>query len=125
MTFNQDTYASDLLFWLGGENVFAKRDRRYPMEADLGNAQPDEPAGRDTRYPRISIGEIQAANPEVILLPGEPYAFTEEHRQELMKLFPEVQAVRNGKIYLVDGSLVTWHGTRLAKAISQLRPLFD
>lgn len=125
MTFNKHTYTSDLLYWLGGENVFAQRARRYPLEADLGNTQAEEQEKRDTRYPRVSADEIRAANPDLIFLPSEPFQFTEEHRREVMDLLHEVEAVRKGKVHLVDGSLVTWHGTRLAKAISQLRPLMD
>jgi iron complex transport system substrate-binding protein len=124
MTFNQDTYANDLLYWLGGENVFAQRKRRYPLKADLGEAPEITPGNKDTRYPRVSADEIRAANPDLVLLPSEPFSFSEEHRRELSDLFADVEAVKNGKIYLTDGSLITWHGTRLAKAIPQLRPLF-
>lgn len=44
MTFNRDTYSSDLLYWIGGVNVFAERIRRYPLEADLGEAPTIPPA---------------------------------------------------------------------------------
>jgi hypothetical protein len=30
------------------------------------------------RYPRVEVGEIRAAAPEVVLLPDEPYPFTAE-----------------------------------------------
>ena len=52
MTFNQNTYCHDLLRLCGGENVFAWRERRYPLKADLGLAASADPTGRDTRYPR-------------------------------------------------------------------------
>jgi signal transduction histidine kinase len=84
MTFNRETYIHDLLRVCGGNNVFAERERRYPLGADLGEDVP-YPAddsripGRDTRYPRISFEELEAAQPEVILLPDEPFVFGEKH----------------------------------------------
>ncbi len=125
MTFNQDTYASDLLRLMGGENVFAGRQRLYPLEADLGQAMPEPPGERDTRYPHVALADVIAADPEVIILPSEPFAFTPAHRQALQLLFAETgemlsRAVRQDRIYLVDGSLITWHGVRLAQALSEL-----
>lgn len=134
MTFNRHTYPHDLLMIFGGENVFAARERRYPLSADLDPAEPvpadehspDQTAhpARDTRYPRVPLAEIRAAAPDLILLPSEPFAFTEEHRQQLITLLPDLPAVQNDRIYLVDGSLLTWHGTRLARALQELPELF-
>ena len=123
MTFNADTYAHDLLRICGGVNVFADRDRHYPLKADLGEAEPlsvDDPrvAGRDTRYPRVTMEEVAAAQPDMILLPSEPFQFTEEHVSLFAAL--DTPASRNGQILLVDGSLLTWHGTRLAYALDRL-----
>ncbi len=120
MTFNSDTFAHDLLRICGGTNVFAERERRYPLAADLGAAVPlsaDDPraAGRDIRYPRVTLDEVEAAQPDVILLPSEPFLFTESHRAIFAPL--DVPAAHNDRIVLVDGSLLTWHGTRLARAL--------
>jgi iron complex transport system substrate-binding protein len=120
MTFNQETYTNDLLASLGGENVFAGRQRCYPLEADLGLAEAQDPAERDTRYPRGILDEIQAADPQVIILPDEPFEFSEQHIQEMCKLLPDCTAVKNERLHLVDGSLLTWHGTRLALALREL-----
>ncbi len=120
MTFNQTTYMHDLLGMLGGENVFAARERRYPLQADLGLAPAEDPAGRDVRYPRLPVDEIAAAAPELILLPDEPFAFDESHKERLAALLPETPAVRNGRLHCLDGSLLTWHGTRLARALQTL-----
>jgi ABC-type Fe3+-hydroxamate transport system substrate-binding protein len=125
MTFNRQTYAHDLLATLGGENVFAARERRYPLEADLGLAEAQPPRGRDTRYPRLSLEEVRTVNPEVILLPNEPFAFSEIHRQELLSLLKETSAVQQGRVHLVDGSLITWHGTRLGRALQVLPSLLS
>jgi ABC-type Fe3+-hydroxamate transport system substrate-binding protein len=120
MTSNHETYVHDLLELMGGTNVFAHRQRRYPLEADLGRRPPEDPGERDTRYPRVSAAEIQEADPALILLPDEPYAFGAPDVTWLTEAFPELSAVRQGRVLSVDGSLLTWHGTRLARALQQL-----
>jgi ABC-type Fe3+-hydroxamate transport system substrate-binding protein len=124
MTFNAQTYAHDLLYLLGGENIFAGRSRRYPLPADLGQQVPEETGPRDTRYPRVTVEEIQRAKPEIILLPDEPYAFSPEDRDRLCGLLGGVPAVENQRVVLTEGSLITWHGTRMGKALSSLSTLF-
>lgn len=124
MTFNRDTYCNDVLGMMGGENIFYTRERRYPMAADLGEDEPETAGDRDTRYPRVTRSEIIAGNPELILLPSEPFPYTEMHREEVLSLLRETAAVRSGQVYLVDGSLITWHGTRLARALQELPDLF-
>ncbi len=124
MTFNDQTYAHDVLRLAGGENIFAVRQRRYPLAADLGQEVALENNDRDNRYPRISLEEIRAGDPEVILLPSEPFPFDEDRSQALCEMLSGVQAVIRGQIFLVDGSLITWHGTRLGRAMSELPALF-
>lgn len=126
MTFNADTYIHDLLRVCGGTNIFADRERLYPLTADLGQAEAwpeDDPRwqGRDVRYPRVTWEEVVAHQPDVILLPSEPYAFDEDDLPLFERL--DVPAARNGRIHLVDGSLLTWHGTRLAYALEVLPKL--
>jgi ABC-type Fe3+-hydroxamate transport system substrate-binding protein len=123
MTFNADTYIHDVLRVCGGQNVFAERERRLPLAADLGESEPyaaDDPraAGRDTRYPRVTWEEVAAAQPDIILLPSEPFAFDATH----IPLFARL-GVPVSRIKLVDGSLLTWHGTRVAYALDQLPAL--
>ncbi len=126
MTFNRDTYIHDLLTTCGALNVFADRERRYPLDADLGKGEPlSETDTRldnlDVRYPRITLDEVVAAQPEIVLLPDEPYAFAQADADEMARL--DIPAAKNGEIHLVDGSLLTWHGTRIAYALRDLPPL--
>jgi ABC-type Fe3+-hydroxamate transport system substrate-binding protein len=128
MTFNTETYIHDLLRVCGGDNIFADRERLYPLEADLGERLPyaaDDPriAGRDTRYPRITLDEVESAQPEVILLPDEPFAFSEKHVSIFSSL--DIPAAKNSRIFLVNGSLLTWHGTRIAHAFNELPNLLS
>lgn len=125
MTFNHQTYCHDLLALAGGANVFAGRQRRYPLGADLGLEPAQDPGERDTRYPRVTLSEVIAASPEIILLPDEPFAFNEDHKTEIRRLLEETPAVKTGRVHRVDGSLITWHGTRLAKALQELPWLFQ
>jgi ABC-type Fe3+-hydroxamate transport system substrate-binding protein len=123
MTINQETYVHDVIRVCGGTNVFAERVRQYPLAADLGTAEPlapDDPRviNRDTRYPRVTWEEVEAAQPDVILLPDEPFAFNASHIPLFAAL--NVPAARTGRIHLVDGSLLTWHGTRVAFAFDVL-----
>jgi iron complex transport system substrate-binding protein len=122
MTFNRSTYPHDILRLMGFENCFANRRRRYPLSADLGRELEINPNDEslDRRYPRVSLREVRDASPQVILLPDEPFLFEENHREEIMALLPEVEATREKRIYLVDGSLLTWHGIRLERALEEL-----
>lgn len=97
MTFNADTYAHDVLRVCGGYNVFA---------------------GSTLRYPSVTLDEVVAAQPEMILLPDEPYPFSDADVAEFTGL--EIPAARLGHIYRLDGSLLTWHGTRVAYALRDL-----
>jgi ABC-type Fe3+-hydroxamate transport system substrate-binding protein len=101
MTFSAGTYADDMLRVCGGANVFATGAR-----------------GAAGRYPQIALSDVIAAQPEVILLPDEPYPFNQGDAAELAKL--DLPAARFGRIYSIDGSLLTWHGTRAAYALRDL-----
>ena len=124
MTFNAHTYMHDLLALFGGRNVFAERERCYPLAADLGRAAPQPPGNRDTRYPRVTAEEIIAARPELILLPDEPCEFGETEREQMARLLAATPAVQAGRIFLLEGSLLTWYGTRLGKALQVLPAFF-
>lgn len=120
MTFNQETYPSDLLHMLGAENVFGQRARRYPLQADLGLAGPEPAGGRDTRYPRVTLAEVTAAQPELVLLPDEPYQYGANDAARVDSLLAGTPAAQNGRIKTVDGSLLFWPGTRLGMALFTL-----
>ncbi len=102
MAVGGDTYASSLLELCGGANVFA----------DCG----------DRRYPIVERAQIVAAAPEVILLPSEPYDFGPRDVLELASL--TLPAARNGRIHLIDGTVVSWYGPRIEPAIATIRTLF-
>lgn len=100
MTIGADTYVHDLLSTCGGANVFADR----------------------TRYPTVTLDEVATRAPEVILLPDEPFRFRRAHIADF-DAYPAVPAVRDRRIHLVDGKPFSWHGPRLAEALSKLPDL--
>lgn len=122
MTINQDTFIHDVLRVCGGWNVFAERERQYPLKADLGQAEAKSSDGRDVRYPRVTLQEVERHQPEVIILPDEPFIFSAENVQDFVQL--DIPAVKHERIYVVDGSLLSWHGTRLVHTLKQIPEFF-
>jgi ABC-type hemin transport system substrate-binding protein len=94
MSLATDTYGASLLDLLGVDNVFA--DSRE-------------------RYPEVTLDEVAARAPNLILLPSEPYAFTEKHVEEIAAGVPGVP------VRLVDGRDLFWWGTRTPAAATRLR----
>ena len=99
MGVGSDTYVHDIVGVSGGENV----------------------CGGHARYPVVSVEEIEALQPEVVLLPDEPYPFSAEDLAEFYTL--DVPAAHEDRIHLVDGKLLTWYGPRMAGSLRQLSAL--
>ncbi len=78
---------------------------------------------RPTRYPAVTLDEVAARRPAVIVLPDEPFRFRAVHVRDFDP-YPDVPAVRDGRVILVDGKPFTWHGPRLADALRTLPRLF-
>jgi len=72
------------------------------------------PIGPD-RYPILTDAELEALDPELLLLPDEPYRFTARHQAELQRRFPRA-AVRR-----LDGRHLTWYLSRSELSIAALR----
>jgi len=115
MAVGADTYAGDLLALCGGRNVFAAS---FARRADR-ERRPS--GGHERRYPIVSDEEIVAAQPEVILLPDEPYAFGARDVAELAALATPASA--SGRIHCIDGTLISWYGPRIARAIAEVSAL--
>ncbi len=89
MTVNATTYVDSVCRFFGFDNVFAQSPERYP---------------------RLEQQQIRETNPEVALFPDEPYVFQEKDLNEFRANYPDVDAVRNNRLLLFDGTYVTWHG---------------
>lgn len=121
MTVSGETFLSDVLDLAGGENVFSDRRRRYPLAADLGHAAPwsDARVGeRDVRYPRVTLDEVVARAPEVVLLPDEPHPFSERDAEVFLAL--DVPAAREGRVRRVDGKALCWSSPRVGAALREV-----
>lgn len=86
MVVGRDTFTGDVLLRLGIRNHYA-----------------DHPE----RYPKIPLPELLATEPDLVVLPDEPYRFTEDDGPEA---FPRLPAA------LVSGRLLTWYGPSLVEA---------
>lgn len=101
MTINHDTYVHDVLQVCGGENIFADGGARYPV---------------------VTLAEMAERKPEVILLPDEPYPFGEKHLPDF-RAFPDVPAVRGGRVHCLDGKVLSWYGPRIPHSLRALGSL--
>jgi ABC-type Fe3+-hydroxamate transport system substrate-binding protein len=101
MTVNADTYVHDMLTTCGGDNVFARLPRRYP---------------------EVTVADVARARPEVMLLPDEPYRFRRAHLEDFRE-HPEIPALADSRVHLVDGKLLSWYGPRIGRALALLPPL--
>ena len=88
MAVGKDTYPSDLITFCGAEN---------PIEG---------------RYPPITVEEMKSYNPDILLLPTEPYAFEPEDFEFWKPIVPQVISF--------SGEALLWSGTRWITGASQL-----
>ena len=88
MTIGGDTFINAMLAECGLINIYRKMKR----------------------YPEISIEEIKKSKCDFILLSSEPYPFAKKHIREFSVLLPDKD------VFLVDGEMFSWYGTRLLKS---------
>ncbi|WP_030812789.1 helical backbone metal receptor [Streptomyces sp. NRRL F-2799] len=86
MVLGRDTFAGDVLARLGVRHLYD---------------------GHSERYPRIPPDQLNAAVPELVVLPDEPYRFTADDGPEA---FPGLHCA------LVSGRHLTWYGPSLLEA---------
>lgn len=86
MVVGSTTFTSDLARRLGLANVYAHHRERYP---------------------HVNLSELDAAGADAVLLPDEPYPFTDTDGPE---------AFRRTPTELVSGRLLTWYGPSLVEA---------
>jgi ABC-type Fe3+-hydroxamate transport system substrate-binding protein len=67
------------------------------------------------RYPRVELDDIARLDPDVVLLPDEPYEFGPVDMVDFAGWRAEVR--------LIDGAALTWWGPRTAQAVRRFRTL--
>jgi ABC-type Fe3+-hydroxamate transport system substrate-binding protein len=90
MVVGSDTFTGDLAARLGLDNVYGSHPERYP---------------------HVTLDDIAARQPDVVVLPDEPYPFSPEDGPEA---FPR------HRVALVEGRSLTWYGPSLLTARAQL-----
>jgi ABC-type Fe3+-hydroxamate transport system substrate-binding protein len=93
MTIGNDTFIHSMMQKAGLANIFSDK----------------------LRYPAIEIEQLKEA--EIILLATEPYPFKEKHIADLESILP------NAKIFLVDGEMFSWYGSRMLYAAAYFEKL--
>jgi len=94
MTVNNDTFVHALLANAGGVNVFGDMSERYPT---------------------ITLEQLRTAAPDAVLLSTEPFPFAERHIAEITARTGG--AIPRERIVIVDGELLSWHGSRTPHGI--------
>jgi ABC-type Fe3+-hydroxamate transport system substrate-binding protein len=126
MTIHGETFISDMLRMAGADNVFADRTRRYPLAADLGHGAPLDAArvaGRDVRYPRVTMEEVNARAPDLVLLPDEPHPFSEADAQVFLS--QPTPAARHRAVVRTSGKDLCWYGAQSVDGLPRVRELVD
>ena len=83
------------------------------MLAELGWRVPDL---GEARYPGFAWSEALVVQLDAVLLSTEPYRFTEAHANALEKQL-------GIPVYLVDGEMMSWYGSRALAGLRYLREL--
>ncbi len=91
MSFNEHTFASDLLSIIGVGNVCSQEGETYP---------------------EVTLDDIASRQVDVVLVPSEPYEFSDDHLAELRTIAPTLR---------VDGRDLFWWGARTVEASHRLR----
>ncbi|MGO9453573.1 MAG: helical backbone metal receptor [Candidatus Binataceae bacterium] len=96
MAFNADTYSHDVLRMMGFNNVFASAGERYPV---------------------TTLEEAIERRPDVVLLPDEPYEFTDRDVDELRTTLP---AGLSRRVLIVSGKDLHWYGVHMVDGLKSL-----
>jgi ABC-type Fe3+-hydroxamate transport system substrate-binding protein len=102
----RDTYAADLLAAVGFDVV------PQAVEPDAVSERPTDGERPDERYPRFPLERLAAEDPDVVLLPDEPYAFDQEDAT--------VFAGWRAAVRHLDGTALVWWGPRTPDALGDL-----
>jgi ABC-type Fe3+-hydroxamate transport system substrate-binding protein len=125
MTIHGATFISDMMDLAGAQNIFADRERRYPLAADLGKRAPlskEKIEGRDVRYPRVTFDEVVERAPELVILPDEPHPFSDADANVFRAL--AIPAAKKNVIRM-SGKDLCWYGSRSAEGIARVRAVID
>jgi iron complex transport system substrate-binding protein len=101
MTVGPWTYVADLLRCVGGS-------------LSLG----ESPEGAGSDYPVTSEDAILASRPDVLILPDEPYPFSEKEAKRWRGRLPAAT-----RVFCVPGDDFCWHGARTVRGLAAAEQL--
>ena len=98
------------------------RPSRSPRTSGRAAPLPAEKvAGRDVRYPRVTLDEVVARAPELVLLPDEPHPFSEADADVFRSL--AIPAAARGAVVTMSGKDLCWYGARSVDGIARVREI--
>ena len=101
MTAGKKSFINSIIEMAGGKNIFGQIEDPYPM---------------------VSEESIILENPQVILIPRQNGISLESVCQR--NGWKNIDAVKNGRVYFVDGDLISRPGPRIVKSINEIRELY-
>lgn len=101
MTAGKKSFINSIIEMAGGKNIFGQIEDPYPM---------------------VSEESIILENPQVILIPSQNGISLESVCQR--NGWKNIDAVKNGRVYFVDGDLISRPGPRIVKSINEIRELY-
>ncbi len=113
MVVGSDTFIDRMLRRCGWVNAFSREE--FP---DIRTRE--EAPDYSGRYPQVSLGDIEWAAPDLLLLSSEPFPFREKkHGPEFRSILP------GAEVRVVDGEMFSWYGSRLLQAPAYFRELLS
>jgi len=98
MSFSDETYCGAVLRGAGLHNITG---------------------GLPESYPELGLERLSVEEGTLLLMPSEPYPFTEEDAEEAAEILPFAAKI------LFPGEWLTWYGARTAKRVKALAELID
>jgi len=92
----KDTFVDSMLKLIKVDNVFSNLRERYPM---------------------VTGANIHIGNPDIVILPSEPFKFEDQHAMEISA------HTHDAATFFVDGQMFSWYGSRLVKSLDYLKLL--
>ncbi len=81
--------------------------------ADMLRRTGHQPIGGEG-YPRLADFELQALDPDVVILPTDPFPWKPKHAKELQALLPKAQ------VHILEGRAITWALSRTEEGLKLL-----
>lgn len=101
MTAGKKSFINSIIEMAGGKNIFGQIEDPYSM---------------------VSEESIILENPQVILIPSQNGISLKSVCQR--NGWKNIDAVKNGRVYFVDGDLISRPGPRIVKSINEIRELY-